>query len=223
MGRRFTQRPLYCRSMQTDGTFSFELLLRASRAERLRSHAHESGRRDLYEMAFLWFKENSRSNAEGRTRNKSQTDSGNYAEPWTCWESTRTQYFEGPSSAPQIPVPLTECRDLRPFGSMEFGHHVHPTLKRLCLSLCRDRLVHSISTLIPSLEQLEDSFLFGNIRGGKCYLWSTGYFQYRPGSTVYLSRICRSGTQQRHSIQHGWPRSSARQYFYRTSMEIGKI
>lgn len=85
-------------------------------------------------------------------------------------------------------------------GSMEFGYHVYRTQKRLCLSRCCDRLVQSISTLVPSLEQLGDCFLFGSLRGGNCHLWSTGY---RPGCTVYLARIYRSDTQQRHSIQHG--------------------
>jgi len=223
MDRCLTQRSLNCRSMQVVGTLSFELLLRSSHAEYLRSYADAPSRRDLYKMAFLWLSENSRGAKEGRIRNQPQADSGNYAKTWTGWESTRSQYFKGSSRASQISLSSTRHQDSWSPGSMEHGYHIHQTENWLCLSCCRYGLVQSTSALVSGLKQFRNGLLLGSLRGSNYQLWSAGYFQYRSGSTVHLARICKCSTQQGHIVQYGWPRASARQYFCRTPMEIGKI
>lgn len=223
MDKYHSQRSLACSSMQTPWAPSFELLLRAGGAECLRSCPHESSRRDLHRVAFLRFPKDYAGVAKRRTPNQSQTDTGDYAEPWTGWESTGSQHLKGPSRPSQVSISSTRSRDLSSPASMELGHHVYPIEKRLCLPRCRNRLVQSTGTLPSSLEQSGDSFLSGGIRGGHSHLWTAGYFQYRPRSAVHLSRVCECGSQQGHPVQHGRTRKSPRQYFRRASMEVGKI
>lgn len=220
---KFKQRPLNCRSMQAAGAPSFKLLLRTAQAESLRSHAHATSRRDLYKMALLWISKDSASATERRPRNQSQTNSRNYAKTRARWKSAWAQYIKGSPRASQISLPFAWNRDSQPPGSMELGHNIHSVEKWLCLSRCCYRLVQSTGAFTPSLKQSRDGLLLGSVRGSNCHLWTTRHFQYRPGSTVHVGRICECGAQQGYSIQYGWPRTSSRQYFCRTPLEISKI
>lgn len=223
MDRCRTQRSLARSSMQTLGSPPFEPLLRTGGAERLRSRAYEAGRRDLYGVALLRFSEDSAGATEGGSPSQSQTGAGDYARPWAGWESTGPQYLESPSRPSQVSISPTRYRDPESPASVEFGHHIYPTEKRLCLPRCRNGLVQSTSTLASTLEQSGDGFLSGGVRGGCCHLWSAGNFQHRPRSTVHLTRVCERGTQQGHPVQHGRTGEGPRQHFCRTSMEVCKI
>jgi len=195
MDRYCPQRPSYCGSMPTPGTPSFQLLLRANKAERLRACAYEAGRRDLHGVAVLWFAEDYAGTTKGGIPSQPQTGTRDYARPWTGWESTRPKYFQSPSRSSQVSVPPTWSRDHKSSASVEFGHHVYPIAERLCLPRCRNGLVQSVSSFAPTLEQPGDSFLFRGVRGGHCHLWPAENFQHRSRSTIYLQGVCECDSQ----------------------------
>lgn len=223
MDQRCTQRSLDCRSVQAPGTPSFELLLRACNAERLRPYAYEAGRRDLHRVALLRLSKNHARATARRMRCQPKTDPKSYERAWSSREPTRSQYLKSPSGAHQVSVSLAQHRDHQALASVEYRHHVHPVAQRLCLSRCRNGLVQSVGSLSSPFEQLGDSFLLRGVRRSHQRPWSTRDFQYRPGSTVHLPGVCRCNTQQGHFLQHGRSRSGTRQYFCRAPMEIGKI
>lgn len=223
MDRNYPQQPFDRSPMQTHWDAPFELLLRVSNAERLRSHTHEAHRRNLYSKALLWFSTDHARSTKRRARRQSKTDPGNHAEAWTDWESTGSQHFEEPPAAPQIPVSPARSRDFRASTGLEYRYHVHPIARRLRLSRCSNRLVQSAGALAPPLKQLGGCFLPRGIRRSNRRLWAAGHLQHRSRGAIHFSRICECSSQQRDPTQYGRTRSSIRQYLCRTSMEICEI
>lgn len=223
MDRYKTQRSSANSSMQTLGAPSFELLLRGDGAKCLRACAYETDRRDLHAVALLRIPKDYAGATEGGAPSQPQTGTEDYAGTWAGWKSTGPQYFKSSSRASQVSISPTRSRDPKSSASVEFGHHIYPIEKWLCLPRSRNGLVQSTGACASTLKQSGDKFLSRGIRGGHCYLWSAKHFQHRPRSAVHLARVCECSAQQRHPVQHGWTRESSRQHFCRTSMEVVKI
>ena len=223
MDTRRKHRSLNCSAMQTSRVTSIELLLRAGIANRVRPPAHELCRRDLYRETLLWFSKNYAQASERRTQCQSQAHPKSDAQAELGRKPTRSPHFKGSPGTCQVPVSPTQLSNLWTTASVEHGHNVYSPTKWICLSCCCNRLVQSSGTLSSSFQQPGTGFLFGGLRGSDCHLWKARNIQYRPGCTVHLPGVCERGTWQKHSFQHVRKRKSARQYFCRAPLEIGKI
>jgi hypothetical protein len=79
------------------------------------------------------------------------------------------------------------------------------------------------SPFSPSLQQLGDGLLFGCFRRSCQMPWPAQNLQYRPGSSIYLSRVCQRRAREKHSLQHGWTRQSSRQCVRGAAMEVCEV
>ena len=223
MDRSKPEGAVYCSPMQNPRNPSVKLLLQTRGTKRKRIISHATCRRNLHSQAFLRFSKNYPRIEEGRARCESQAHSGNYATLRFSRESAGTEYLEKPPTASQIPVSFKRSCNFRASPGTEYRHHVYSASKWLCVSGCSNRLVQSIGLVLSSLKQSGDHLLLGGFRRGNQDLRATTNFQYRPGSSIYFSRVRECCAWEEYSFQHGWKGARSRQYFCGTSMEICEI
>lgn len=223
MDTKSKYRALYCRTVPASWAAPIELLLLSSISNKARSNAHESSRRDLYRETLLWFSKNPASSSKRRTSCQSQAHPRDNEKAQSRWKSTRSKHFKISSTTCQIPLSSKRLFNRWPPASMEHRYHIYSLKKRFCLSCGCNGLVQSTCTLPSSFKQFRNGFLLGRFRRGDSNTWETGNFQYGSRSTVYIRRICEGSIEQKYSPEHGRKRKSARQYFCRASLEIGKV
>ena len=184
MDKSSTQRTLDCCSMQVAGTSSLQLLLPTSRDKRIRSHAAEAYRRDLYRVPVLRISSNDSEPSKRRPQCESETNSESHEETRLGRTATRAEYLEKSSRTPQVSVPAERPSNHQTFAGVELGYHLHPIATGFCIPCGSDRLVQSTGTFSSSIKLSRGQLLHRGFRGGRRKLRSTRNLQHRLSSDI---------------------------------------
>ena len=223
MDRRKEQGSLDCCPVRIDRAIPTKLLLREDSSDNVRSHAHETRRRNLYSETILRISSDYRRSEEGRLQRKPQEDSRGYERSRVGREPARPQHVEEPSRTPQVSLSSKGSSHHEALAGVEYGYHIHPITGWVCVPRGCDRLVQSVSSIEPTLEQYGEQFLRGGLRGGRGDIRLSRDLQHRPGSAIFLSGFCKCHSRKGNTVQHGRKGEGLGQHLYRTSMEIREV
>lgn len=223
MDRKRSSRSFDQGAMCTHRIAQSQLLLSSCSGRCDQSRAHETHRRDLYRTTLQWLQGDRSEIAQGRIPGQPQTNPRTHAKAWIGWDSARAKHIQEPSRTSQIPLSFAWPFDSATFGRVEYGHHVYPPARRLCLPCSSHRLVQPPGSCISPLKQSGRRILLGRLRRSCRVLWKASDFQYRSRRAVFFAAICQCHIEQRDPIQHGWAWASSRQHLCGAPMEVGKI
>ena len=200
MDRDRTRTPFNSSSMPTYKSVKIELLLRRSKATRLRAFADEKNRRDVHQVSVLRFKKNSHRVEKGRVCDQQEKSSEAHEKNGISSHSPRTKYLSKGSRAQSIPILAKRCYDYKALRGLEHGYYFHSLTKWFRVSCSYHGLVQQDGVIIPSFEQLGSNILFRCLRRSLERVWKARGFQYRPGSAIHLWTFRRGYYKTRHSI-----------------------
>lgn len=223
MDRKQPRMSVHWSTMRFNRLASLYFLLQRSKAKCTRPSAHETCRRDLHSIPFLWIQEDHRRVKTGRPNSKSKAHTVYHAlfrayRP-TAW-SFDVQELSGTS---EISVSAQEFVNNQTPTSVEHRYYIYPSTRRFCLFSSSDGLVQQAGSGKSVVKQPRQYFLYRSSRRGIRQVWSPGDLQHRSRSAVYQRQFCSSNNWKRNSAQHGWAWSRLGQRVCRTSMEILEI
>lgn len=223
MDRHYSRSAFNCDSMQTPKDAQVKLLLRTGRANSSRVGSDQESRRNLYKMALLRFQADYAGIAQRGSWCQPQTGPKCHAETWLRRQATRAQHLESSPNAHQVSIFVAQPGVVQPSTSLEHRYYIHSAAQRFRIPRSSNGLVQPSGIVASSVKQLGCVFLLRGFRGSNCHVWAPWHLQYRPRGPVYFGGVCKCGAQQGYSLQYGWSRQSARQYFCRTAVEVCEI
>lgn len=223
MDRGQAQSALRGRAMRAHWFATVHLLLQSSTSQCGGAAFAATCRRDLYQAAILRISENPSGAGSRGLLGQSKEGPEHHEKSWSGGMPTRTSHIPKPSKTSEAPLSFERVGDCPTLPSLEHGHHLHKTPRRVCLSNGRHRLVQSPGTGKPSIEQLGRFILPRGSGAGAGPPREARDIQHRSRSAVHLHRVCRCCTGPRYPTQHGWPRASSGQYFCRKAMEVAEV
>jgi len=210
-------------SMHSTGIVPSFVLLQSSPTERRRAVFSAPYRRALHGTSVLWISENSSRARSRRLSGQSQEGADNHARAWAGWMPARSQHLSQSAGASEVSVPFKGAADCKTWPGVEHGYHLYPFARRICIPDSSHRLVQSPGIGKPSFKQLGWLVLPRSSGASIREIRPARDFQHGSRGTVHVCRICERGAESWNSIQHGWARTSSRQYFCRATMEVAEV
>lgn len=170
--------------MQTLKYPALQLLLQRRAGQAFRAAAHASRRRDLYGTVISGLAQDRSGVKAGRLRHQSQACPENYAALGNSQQPARTQYLQAAPRAHQISLPAGRRGVGGTVDCLEYGYHVYPAAKRVCVPRRCNRLVQPPGAILSPLQQLGDELLPGCPRRSDRTAREAQNLQYRSRRAI---------------------------------------
>jgi hypothetical protein len=204
-------------AMRDSRACPFKLVLPTLRGFIRRHIFHEFDRRGIHKVTILWESQDGCVPEKSGIYSQPQTSSEAHARDGNRGDLPRSQHQSAMLGTCGVSISSAGFRGRAAKSGLGNGHHLHSFGQRFCISGGSYGLVLPLRHFLEGIEQPRDIFLFGSSRRGVGE-GNSRYIQYRPRLPVYERRFHWEIETTQGQDQHGFSRSSFRQYFCRKTL-----